>query len=126
MIVPPYHRILLDKNASHTFFCIFHGADAIILCFDIKQHATLCALNYQWSEFCECRPLSNEDGYEDEEIEEYCSGVVGNKTDLVSSSMGSANFQKRSPSTFDELVPLSGSSTCSLVTPEDKRDWLVT
>ena len=60
----------------------FGGADAVILSFDVKQHATLRALNYQWSEFCECRPLSGEDGDEDDEVEEYCPGVVGNKTDI--------------------------------------------
>jgi hypothetical protein len=62
----------------------FHldGADAVILTFDVNQ-PTLRTLNRWWSEFCACRPLS------DEEIEQYPLVVVGNKTDLAPSSTGS-------------------------------------
>ena len=56
------------------FSAFFGGADAVILSFDVKQHATLCALNYRWLEFCACRPLSDEDGDEDEEIENIVLG----------------------------------------------------
>jgi hypothetical protein len=77
-----HYRLLPDNN---TFSCLssafFHGGDAIFLIIDLNQPETLRALNHWWSEFCACRPLS------DEEMEEYCLVVVGNKTDLAPSSM---------------------------------------
>ena len=59
-------------------------------------------------------------------MEEYCLVVVGNKTDLAPSSTGSAVSEGAALDFIDELVPLSGSPSSSLATPEDERDWIPT
>ncbi len=63
-----------DNTRQECFSCLssafFRGADPVILSFNVKQHVILCALNRQWSEFCACRPLSDEDEDEDEEMED--------------------------------------------------------
>jgi hypothetical protein len=59
-------------------------------------------------------------------VEEYCLVVVGNKTDLAPSSTGSAVSEGAALEFIDELVPLSGSPSSSLATPEDERDWVTT
>ena len=59
-------------------------------------------------------------------MEEYCLVVVGNKTDLAPSSTGSAVSEGTALDFIDELVPLSGSPSSSLATPEDERDWIPT
>lgn len=76
------------------------------------------ALDRWWSEFCACAPLN------DEETEEYCLVVVGNKTDLAPSSKGCAVSEGAALSFIDELVPSSGSPSSSLATPEDEGDWM--
>jgi Ras-related protein Rab-7A len=52
--------------------------------------------------------------------------VVGNKTDLAPSSTGPTVSEAAALDFVDELVPLSGSPTSSLATPEDERDWVLT
>jgi Ras-related protein Rab-7A len=59
-------------------------------------------------------------------MDEYCLIVVGNKTDLTPSSTGSAVSEGAALDFIDELVPLSGSPSSSLATPEDERDWILT
>jgi Ras-related protein Rab-7A len=76
------------------------------------------ALDRWWSEFCACAPLS------EEETEEYCLVVVGNKTDLAPSSKGRAVSEGAALSFIDELVPPSGSPSSSLATPEDEGDCM--
>ena len=57
-------------------------------------------------------------------MEEYCLVVVGNKTDLAPSPTDSAVSEGAALDFIDELVPLSGSPSSSLATPEDERDWI--
>jgi Ras-related protein Rab-7A len=90
--------------------------DAVILIFDVNQPETLRALDRWWSEFCACAPLG------DDETEDYCLVVVGNKTDLVSGSEGRAVSEEAALDFIDELVPPSGSPSSSLATPEDGGD----
>jgi hypothetical protein len=103
------------KNAFHPFLLRF-SVEQIILIFDVNQPEMLRALNRWWSEFCACRPLSDED------MEEYCLVVVRSKADLAPSSTGSAVPERVALDFIDELVPLSGSPSSSLATPEDERD----
>ena len=74
----------------------------LILTFDANQPETLCALDRWWLEHCACVPLGD-DGTED-----YCLVVVGNKTDLVSSSEGRAASEEAALDFIDELVPPLG------------------
>jgi len=59
-------------------------------------------------------------------MEEFCLVVVGNKTDLAPSSTSSAVSEGDALDFIDELVPLSGSPSSSLATPEDEQDWIPT
>jgi hypothetical protein len=68
-------------------------------------------LNRWWSDFCACRPLS------DEKTEECCLVVVGNKTGLAPSSTGSAISEGAPLDFIDEFVPLSGSPSSSIAKP---------
>jgi Ras-related protein Rab-7A len=89
--------------------------------FDVNQPATLQALTRWWSEFRTCAPLADED------MEEYCLVVVGNKTDLVSGSDNATptTTEEDALRLIDELVPPSDTrSTSSPATPVDERDWL--
>ncbi|KAI0249464.1 small GTPase superfamily, partial [Lactifluus subvellereus] len=65
-----------QERFSSLSTAFFRGADAALLMFDVNQPATLHALTRWWSEFRACAPLADED------MEEYCLVVVGNKTDL--------------------------------------------
>jgi Ras-related protein Rab-7A len=75
-------RILLDKTLFIPFFCIFPWSGCRHRHLRRQSAETLRTLNRWWSEFCAPRPLS------DEEMEEYCLVVAGNKTDLAPSSTG--------------------------------------
>ena len=59
-------------------------------------------------------------------MEDYCLVVVGNKTDLVPSSEGSAISEVAALHFIDELVPPSESLSSSPVTPQDEGegDWI--
>ena len=46
-----------------------------------------------------------------------------NKTDLVSSPEGRVASEEATSYLIDKLVPLSGSPSSSLATPEDEGDW---
>ena len=82
-----------DECVTYFPSAFFRGVYAVIR-FDVKQHMTLCAL----------RPLSDGDG-DDGEMEKCCLVVVGNDTDLVSSSIGSVIFRRGCL----KLLTLSGS-----------------
>ena len=104
------------ERFSFLFSVFFRGADAVILIFDVNQPATLRALDHWWSEFCACAPLG------DDETEDHCLVVVGNKTDLVSGSEDRAVSEEAALDFIDQLVPPSGSPSSSLATPEDGGD----
>jgi hypothetical protein len=52
--------------------------------------------------------------------------VVGNKIELAPGSTDSAISEGAPLDFIDELVPLSGSPSSSLATPEDERGWIPT
>ncbi|KAI0292237.1 P-loop containing nucleoside triphosphate hydrolase protein [Multifurca ochricompacta] len=91
---------------------------AALLMFDVNQPATLQALTRWWSEFRARAPLADED------MEEYCLVVVGNKIDLMRGSDGAAVSEGAALRFIDELVPPSESRSSSPATPEDERVWL--
>ena len=86
--------------------------------FDVNQPATLHALTRWWSEFRACAPLADED------MEEYCLVVVGNKTDLISSSDGTTVSEGAALRFIDDLVPPTESRSSSPWTPVDEGDWI--
>ena len=70
--------------------------------FDVNQPETLTALKKWWEEFRERAPLCDED------LEDYCCIVVGNKTDLVdSNAIGSPSVvsEEQAFRFLDDLVP---------------------
>ena len=70
--------------------------------FDVNQPETLAALKKWWEEFRERAPLYDED------LEDYCCVVVGNKTDLVNSRpLGSPSIvsEEQAFRFLDDLVP---------------------
>lgn len=72
--------------------------------FDVNQPETLTGLKRWWEEFRERAPLYDED------LEDYCCVVVGNKTDLVNSkALGSTSIVSEAQAFrfLDDLVPPS-------------------
>lgn len=72
--------------------------------FDVNQPETLTALKKWWQEFRERAPLYDED------LEDFCCVVVGNKTDLVNSNaLDSTSIvcETQALRFLDELVPPS-------------------
>ena len=55
----------------------FRGADAALLMYDVTRPESLHALERWWSEFRDRAPVPDED------LEQFCVVIVGNKTDLV-------------------------------------------
>ncbi|EGO22791.1 hypothetical protein SERLADRAFT_471213 [Serpula lacrymans var. lacrymans S7.9] len=66
-----------QERFSSLSAAFFRGADAALLMFDVNKPETLTALTRWWSQFREKAPLS------DDELEDYCCVVVGNKIDVV-------------------------------------------
>ncbi|KAF8546636.1 hypothetical protein OG21DRAFT_1376576, partial [Imleria badia] len=64
---------LLSPALSMAFF----RSAAALPMFDVNQPETLTALKKWWEEFRERAPLYDED------LEDYCCVIAGNKTDLV-------------------------------------------
>ncbi|KAI0353210.1 ras-domain-containing protein [Trametes cingulata] len=62
----------------------FRGADAVILMFDVNQPQTLQALTKWWADFRDKAPVPDED------LEEFCCVVVGNKIDIAQAQAGSS------------------------------------
>ncbi|KAG9311170.1 P-loop containing nucleoside triphosphate hydrolase protein [Chiua virens] len=92
-----------QERFSSLSTAFFRGADAALLMFDVNRPESLTALKKWWQEFRERAPLYDED------LEDYCCVVVGNKTDLVNSkSIGSSVVSEIQALRFlDELVPPS-------------------
>ncbi|TFK64461.1 hypothetical protein BDN72DRAFT_742775, partial [Pluteus cervinus] len=65
-----------QERFSSLSSAFFRGADAVILVFDVNTPETLESLTKWWAEFCQNAPLPEED------VEDFCCVVVGNKTDL--------------------------------------------
>jgi len=86
--------------------------------FDVNRPATLHALTRWWSEFRANAPLPDED------MEDYCLVVIGNKTDLIRSSEGAAVPEGTALRFIDELVPPSSSPSSSPETPKDDLGWM--
>jgi hypothetical protein len=87
--------------------------------FDVNQPETRWALGHWWSKFCACRPLG------DEEL----SCRSRKKRQASHMAQRALQSQKGLRWTFiDELVPLLGSPSSSLATPEEKdeRYWIPT
>ncbi|THH14951.1 hypothetical protein EW146_g5454 [Bondarzewia mesenterica] len=69
--------------------------------FDVNQPESLDALHRWWAEFCERAPLL------DEEMEDFCCVVVGNKVDVSETLDGPAVSEADALSVINELVPPS-------------------
>ncbi|KAG1778673.1 ras-domain-containing protein [Suillus placidus] len=67
------------KNVSPPSSAFFRGADAVLLMFDVSAPETMHALTKWWEEFKHRAPVS------DEEVNNFCCVVVGNKMDLYRS-----------------------------------------
>ncbi|KAH9066975.1 P-loop containing nucleoside triphosphate hydrolase protein [Lactarius deliciosus] len=107
-----------QERFSSLSSAFFRGADAAVLMFDVNRPATLHALTRWWSEFRAHAPLPDED------MEDYCLVVVGNKTDLARSSEGAAVPEGIALRFIDELVPPSESRSSSPETPKDDLGWI--
>ncbi|KAK0458240.1 ras-domain-containing protein [Desarmillaria tabescens] len=66
-----------QERFSSLSTAFFRGADAALLMFDVNVPQTMESLNKWWQEFCERAPLAEEDA------EDFCCVVVGNKMDLA-------------------------------------------
>ena len=67
-----------QERFSSLSAAFFRGADAALLMFDVNRPETLDGLNKWWDEFKVRAPVP------DEEAEDYCCVVVGNKVELNS------------------------------------------
>ncbi|KZT08835.1 uncharacterized protein LAESUDRAFT_628756, partial [Laetiporus sulphureus 93-53] len=65
-----------QERFSSLSSAFFRGADAAALMFDVNQPETLHALTKWWADFREKAPVP------DDEAEDFCCVVVGNKVDL--------------------------------------------
>ncbi|KAK7049911.1 hypothetical protein VNI00_005341 [Paramarasmius palmivorus] len=76
------------------------GADAALLMFDVNDEKTLKALERWWEDFKDKAPLREED------MEEYCCVVVGNKMDLASGSSTEPPISRLKAESFlNQLIP---------------------
>ncbi|KDQ51390.1 hypothetical protein JAAARDRAFT_73684 [Jaapia argillacea MUCL 33604] len=89
-----------QERFSSLSTAFFRGADAAILMFDVNQPQTLEALIKWWTEFKDKAPLL------DEEAEDYCCIIVGNKVDLADGSMP-AVLEMDALRFVDKLIPPS-------------------
>ena len=71
-----------QERFSSLSAAFFRGADAALLMFDVNRPETLDGLNKWWDEFKVRAPVP------DEEAEDYCCVVVGNKVDLAEDEGG--------------------------------------
>ncbi|KAF8237653.1 ras-domain-containing protein [Tricholoma matsutake] len=71
-----------QERFSSLSSAFFRGADAAILMFDVNAPHTMEALTKWWSEFRHSAPLADED------MEDFCCVVVGNKTDVAKGGIG--------------------------------------
>ncbi|KAI0042007.1 ras-domain-containing protein [Auriscalpium vulgare] len=100
-----------QERFSSLSSAFFRGADAAVLMFDVNQPESLHALERWWAEFRERAPVS------DEEMEDYCCVVVGNKIDLAQQrSEGPAVTEEDAQAFVDELVPTSSRASSPVTT----------
>ncbi|KAL1749699.1 small GTPase superfamily, partial [Schizophyllum commune] len=81
---PPDDSVVLQiwDTAGQEYFssissAFFRGADAAVLCFNANDRQSMRSLLKWWDEFRQRLPLADDD------LEDYCCTVVGNKTDHV-------------------------------------------
>ncbi|KAG2137860.1 ras-domain-containing protein [Suillus bovinus] len=87
-----------QERFSSLSSAFFRGADAVLLMFDVSAPDTMYALTKWWKEFKHQAPVS------DEEADNFCCVVVGNKMDLLQPGMGiTAEEAKKF---VQELVPI--------------------
>ncbi|KAF8871786.1 P-loop containing nucleoside triphosphate hydrolase protein [Infundibulicybe gibba] len=65
-----------QERFSSLSTAFFRGADAVLMMFDVNDRQTMHALSKWWAEFRDRAPVSDEDA------QNYCCVVVGNKIDL--------------------------------------------
>ncbi|KZT24294.1 ras-domain-containing protein [Neolentinus lepideus HHB14362 ss-1] len=89
-----------QERFSSLSSAFFRGADAAILVFDVNHPQTLEALRKWWEDFKEKAPVR------DDEVDDYCCVVVGNKVDLVGTSNGDGKVSELDALRFmDEIIP---------------------
>jgi Ras-related protein Rab-7A len=96
-----------QERFSSLSSAFFRGADAVLLMFDVSAPETMHALTKWWEEFKHRAPVS------DEEVDNFCCVVVGNKMDLLQSGVGVT--AEEAQKFVQELVPLSEPEPESLV-----------
>ncbi|KAH9947065.1 ras-domain-containing protein [Amylocystis lapponica] len=103
-----------QERFSSLSSAFFRGADAAILMFDVNQPDTLNALTKWWSEFRERAPVL------DEEVEDFCCVVVGNKIDMLGeASEGNVVTERDALHFIHELVPPSSAPPSPIVEPPE-------
>ncbi|KZT08837.1 ras-domain-containing protein [Laetiporus sulphureus 93-53] len=92
-----------QERFSSLSSAFFRGADAAVLMFDVNQPETLHALTKWWADFREKAPVP------DDEAEDFCCVVVGNKVDLLEmAAEGQPRVTEAEAQQFTyELIPIS-------------------
>ncbi|KAL4080151.1 P-loop containing nucleoside triphosphate hydrolase protein [Scleroderma yunnanense] len=85
----------------------YRGADAVLLMFDVNRPESLTSLTKWWSEFCQRAPVP------DEEMEDYCCVLVGNKIDLIGSDSTPQVSEAEALHFLEDLIPRSTTSPTS-------------
>ncbi|VDB85083.1 unnamed protein product [Peniophora sp. CBMAI 1063] len=88
-----------QERFSSLSSAFFRGADAALLMYDVTTPESLKSLERWWSEFRDRAPVP------DEELENFCVVVVGNKTDLVPEGEPSPVSETDAQSLMNILVP---------------------
>ncbi|TFK48109.1 ras-domain-containing protein [Heliocybe sulcata] len=89
-----------QERFSSLSSAFFRGADAAVLVFDVNHPQTLEALRKWWEDFKEKAPVR------DDEVDDYCCVVVGNKVDLVGKNGGDGKVSELDALRFiDEIMP---------------------
>ncbi|KAI4517789.1 ras-domain-containing protein [Schizophyllum commune Loenen D] len=89
-----------QERFSSLSSAFFRGADAAVLCFDANDRQSLRSLTKWWDEFRQRTPVA------DEELEEYCCVVVGNKTDLAREGAEEAVGAAEAEALLEELLDI--------------------
>ncbi|CAA7263615.1 unnamed protein product [Cyclocybe aegerita] len=102
-----------QERFSSLSTAFFRGADAALLMFDVNAPETMEALKKWWADFRDKAPLADED------MQEYCCVVVGNKIDMVGSGRELQETVSESEALefLDELVPSSSELSLSTSSP---------
>ncbi|GBE78644.1 ras-domain-containing protein [Sparassis crispa] len=112
-----------QERFSSLSSAFFRGADAALLMFDVNQPQTLDALHKWWSEFRERAPVP------DDELEDFCCVVVGNKIDMLQNADGvraaGVVSEADALALINELVPPASAPPSPLIVePELEEDLL--